>query len=205
MAVRKEAPKRTSIVIFGASGDLTSRKIIPALHSLMCAGLVPKSTQIIGVARSPLTDDAFRDRLSKGMAKNSRLPPGVKKQWPSLAPNLSYLAGDYDDPKTYRLLAGMLSNSGKDPVKANHLFYLSTPPQLFPIIVKQLGSSGLARPGSAWTRIIIEKPFGRDRKSARKLNVQLHAVFNEGQVYRIDHYLGKEYTVSVLKSNLSRL
>jgi glucose-6-phosphate 1-dehydrogenase len=198
MAVQKRAPKRTAIVIFGASGDLTSRKIVPALHSLMCAGLIPKSTQIIGVARSKLTDDAFRDRLSKGMAKNSRLLPGVKKQWPSAAANLSYLAGDYDDPKTYRLLAAKLSDSGKGSGNVNHLFYLSTPPQLFPIIVKQLGRSGLARPGSAWTRIIIEKPFGRDRKGARTLNGQLHAVFSEGQVYRIDHYLGKETVQNIV-------
>jgi glucose-6-phosphate 1-dehydrogenase len=198
MAVRTKAPKRTAIVIFGASGDLTSRKIIPALHSLMRAGLMPKSTKIIGVARSRLTDDAFRDRLSKGIAKNSRLRPGVKKQWPSSAPSLSYLAGDYGDPKTYRLLAEKLSNSGSGAANANHLFYLATPETVFPMIVKQLGRSGLARAGSAWRRIIIEKPFGRDRRSARKLNRQVHAVFDDDQVYRIDHYLGKETVQNIV-------
>lgn len=198
MTVQTKAPERTVIIIFGASGDLTSRKIVPALHSLKCAGLLPKSTQIVGVARSLLTEAAFRDKLSKGIAEYSRLQPGIKEQWPSSAANLYYLAGDYDDPKTYRLLAEKLSNSGKDSGNVNHLFYLATPAALFPIIVKQLGKSGLARPDPAWRRIIIEKPFGRDRKSARKLNGQVHAVFGEDQIYRIDHYLGKETVQNIV-------
>jgi glucose-6-phosphate 1-dehydrogenase len=198
MTVRTKAPKRTTIIIFGASGDLTSRKIIPALHSLRSAGLIPRSTQIIGVARSPLTEDEFRHQLFKGIAEYSRLQPGAKEKWLSSATTLSYLSGDYDDPKTYRLLAEKLSGPGKGTKSVNHLFYLATPAELFPIIVKQLGRSGLARPGSAWRRIIIEKPFGKDRKSARKLNSQVHAVFHEDQVYRIDHYLGKETVQNIV-------
>jgi len=196
--VRTRAPERTVITIFGASGDLTRRKVVPALHSLKCAGLLPTTTQIIGVARSRLTEAAFRDKLSKGIAEYSRLRPGVKEQWPSSAANLFYLAGDYDDPRTYRLLAEKLSNSGKDSSNVNHLFYLATPASVFPTIIKQLGKSGLARTGLGWRRIIIEKPFGRDRKSARKLNGQVHAVFGENHVYRIDHYLGKETVQNIV-------
>jgi glucose-6-phosphate 1-dehydrogenase len=195
--VQKKAPKRTAIIIFGASGDLTSRKIIPALHSLEFNGLIPKSTQIIGVARSPLTVDEFRDQLSKGIAENSRLQPGVKGPWPSSA-NLFYLEGGYDDPKTYRLLAKELSGPGKDSSNVNHLFYLATPETVFPQIVKQLEKSGLARQDSAWRRIVIEKPFGKDRRSARELNRQVHTVFDESQVYRIDHYLGKETVQNIV-------
>jgi glucose-6-phosphate 1-dehydrogenase len=195
--VRKNASKKTALIIFGASGDLTRRKIIPALHSLEFARLIPKSTQIIGVARSPLTDDEFRDQLSKGITKNSRLQPGVKGQWPSSA-NLSYLEGGYDDPKTYHLLAEKLSNSGKESSNVNHLFYLATPETVFPHIVEQLDKSGLVRPGSGWRRIVIEKPFGRDRRSARALNREVHTVFHEDQVYRIDHYLGKETVQNIV-------
>lgn len=184
-------PRRTAIVIFGASGDLTSRKVVPALHSLRCAGLLPKSTQVIGVARTPLTDGGFRERLSRGIAEYSRLKPGIREKWPSSAQSLSYLRGDYDDPATYRALAERLSGSA-DSGQVDRLFYLATPPTLFPVIVKGLGDQGLASSDRAWTRIIIEKPFGRDRRSARTLNAKVHAAFEEDQVYRIDHYLGKE-------------
>jgi glucose-6-phosphate 1-dehydrogenase len=196
--VRNEEPGKTVIVIFGASGDLTSRKIIPALHSLSSAGLLPKSTQIIGVARSHLTEAAFREKLSKGIAENSRLRPDVKRRWPSSAANLFYLEGDYDDPRTYQLLGEKLGAVGKDPRKVNHLFYLATPEEVFPKIIRRLGSSGLARSDLAWSRIIIEKPFGTDRRSARRLDGQVHAVFKENQVYRIDHYLGKETVQNIV-------
>jgi glucose-6-phosphate 1-dehydrogenase len=198
VTVRAKAPSRTVITIFGASGDLTSRKVVPALHSLRCAGLLPKTTRIIGVARSQLTEAKFRDELSKGIAEYSRLKPELKEQWPSSAANLSYIAGDYGDSKTYRLLEERLSSSGKDPDDVNHLFYLATPSSVFPTIIEKLGKSGLAGEGSAWRRIIIEKPFGRDRRSAHKLNGQVHAVFREDQVYRIDHYLGKETVQNIV-------
>jgi glucose-6-phosphate 1-dehydrogenase len=187
-----------TIVIFGASGDLTRRKLVPALHSLACGGSLPATTQVVGVARSDLADDALRDQLFEGVAEYARLKPqpGICELWPQFAEHLSYLAGDYDDPETYRRLAERLD--AKRDAQGNVLFYLATPPALYPVIVEQLGQSGLNHSAAGWRRIIVEKPFGRDRESARELNEQVHAVFDEGQVYRIDHYLGKETVQNIL-------
>lgn len=188
-----------TIVIFGASGDLTRRKLVPALHTLKCEGLLPKAVQIIGVARTPLSDRAFRDELYQGVVEYARLNPSICEHWPRLANQLTYLAGSYDDPGTYRRLAEELGQldprSGK---QGDCLFYLATPPVLYPLIIEQLGRAGLNRCNNGWRRIIIEKPFGRDLQSARSLNSKVHAVFDEGQVYRIDHYLGKETVQNIL-------
>ncbi len=180
----------TTIVIFGASGDLTRRKLVPALHTLSCEGFLPPATRVIGVARSDLSDAAFRDRLYEGVKEYARLSPGVCELWPSFAGRHSYLAGSYDDPETYRRLAQRLDG--------NALFYLATPPVLYPLIVEQLGRAGLNRSERGFRRIIVEKPFGHDLTSARQLNAQVHAVFDESQVYRIDHYLGKETVQNIL-------
>jgi glucose-6-phosphate 1-dehydrogenase len=193
MNQRHSGVEPATIVIFGASGDLTRRKLIPALHSLGCEGLLPRTIRVLGVARSPLTDETFRDLLYEGVTEYARLTPGVCELWPSFAGRHSYLAGGYDDPETYRRLAERLAQLDAEAGTAgNRLFYLSTPPVLYPVIVEQLGRAGLNRSGPGWTRIIIEKPFGHDLESARQLNDQIHAVFDEEQVYRIDHYLGKE-------------
>jgi glucose-6-phosphate 1-dehydrogenase len=182
-----------TIVIFGASGDLTRRKLIPSLHSLGCEGHLPRTVQVLGVARSALTDEAFRARLYKGVAEYARLTPRVCELWSSFAGRHSYLAGGYDDPDTYRRLGERLAQyDAERGTSANRLFYLATPPSLYPVIVDRLGQAGLNRSDPGWTRIIIEKPFGHDLASARQLNVQVHEVFDEAQVYRIDHYLGKE-------------
>jgi glucose-6-phosphate 1-dehydrogenase len=189
----------TTIVIFGASGDLTRRKLIPALHSLGCEGLLPRTIRVVGVARSQLTDEAFRDLLYEGVTEYARLTPGVCELWPSFAGRHSYLAGGYDDPETYRRLAERLVRLDAEAGTAgNCLFYLSTPPMLYPVIVEQLGRAGLNRSDPGWTRIIVEKPFGHDLESARQLNDQIHAVFEEEQVYRIDHYLGKETVQNIM-------
>ena len=137
-----------AIVIFGASGDLTRRKLVPALHSLTCGGLLHPATRVIGVARSPLSDAAFRDRLYEGVRDYARLSPGVCKLWPRFAGRHSYLAGSYDDPETYRRLAQRLDD--------NVLFSLATPPVLYPLIVEQLGRAGLNRSEHGWRHIIIE-------------------------------------------------
>ena len=179
-----------TIVIFGASGDLTQRKLVPALHSLGCDGLLPAESQVIGVARSPLSDAEFRAQLFEGVQAYARLKPGICAQWSGFEPRVSYLAGGYDDPETYRHLAERLTGSYR-------LFYLATPPTLYPVIVEQLGQTGLSH-SNGWTRIIIEKPFGHDLDSAHELNQQVHAVFDERQVYRIDHYLGKETVQNIL-------
>jgi len=206
-----------AIVVFGASGDLTQRKLVPALHTLACGGLLPPAARVIGVARTPLSDQAFRDRLYEGVDEYARikLTPGICELWDRFAERHSYLAGSYDDPDTYRRLAERLAwFDAEFGTQGNRLFYLATPPVLYPLIVEQLGRAGLNRsdPGGVlslrrpelvegskgWTRIIVEKPFGHDLESARQLNEQVHAVFDESQVYRIDHYLGKDTVQNIL-------
>ena len=187
-----------AVVILGASGDLTQRKLGPALHSLACEGLLPRESRVIGVARSPLSDEAFRDRLYEGVKDYARLKPGICELWSNFEGQLSYLAGSYDDAATYGRLAERLADlDAQMGTQGNHLFYLATPSSLYPLIVEQLGQAGLNR-SQGWTRIIIEKPFGRDLESAHHLNQQVHAVFDEGQIYRIDHYLGKETVQNIL-------
>ncbi len=187
------------VVIFGASGDLTRRKLVPALHTLGCEGFLPAASHVLGVARSPLSDQAFRDELFGGVQEYSRLKPGVCALWYTFEDRVSYLAGDYDDPATYRRLAEQLERSDAHAgTGGNRLFYLATPPTLYPVVVEQLGQAGLNHSERGWTRIIIEKPFGHDLTSARQLNRQVQAVFDEGQIYRIDHYLGKETVQNIL-------
>jgi glucose-6-phosphate 1-dehydrogenase len=196
--------KPAAIVIFGASGDLTQRKLVPALHSLSCENLLPTATRVVGVARSPLSDAAFRDRLYEGVVEYARLKPGICELWPGFVGRLSYLAGNYDDPETYRRLAQRLAQLDAEfGTQGNRLFYLATPPTLYPVIVEQLGQAGLNRSDSGWITIVIEKPFGRDLASARQLNEQVHAEFDESQVYRIDHYLGKETVQNILTFRFS--
>ena len=188
-----------NIVILGASGDLTRRKLVPALHTLGCQGLLPAAAQVLGVARSPLSDQAFRQQLFSGVQDYSRAKPGVCALWFTFEDRVSYIAGDYDDPHTYRRLAERLAQLDSTAgTGGNRLFYLATPPALYPTIVEQIGQAGLNRSGPGQTRIIIEKPFGHDLDSARRLNEQVHAVFDESQVYRIDHYLGKETVQNIL-------
>jgi glucose-6-phosphate 1-dehydrogenase len=188
-----------AIVIFGASGDLTQRKLVPALHTLACGGLLSKATRVVGVARSTLSDAAFRDRLYEGVVQYSRSSPGICEMWPRFAGRHSYLTGGYDDPETYRHLAERLEQLDAEAgTQGNCLFYMAIPPVLSPVIIEQLGQAGLNRSDRGWVRIIIEKPFGHDLESARQLNDQVHAVFKESQVYRIDHYLGKETVQNIL-------
>jgi glucose-6-phosphate 1-dehydrogenase len=181
------------IVIFGASGDLTRRKLIPALHSLGCEGMLPRDVQVVGVARSPYTDQAFRDSVFRGVSDYARLKPGVCELWPGFAQRITYLSGSYDDPQTYRGLGERLAQlDARHGTGGNALFYLATPPSLYPVIVDRLGRADLNHSRRGWRRIIVEKPFGHDLQSARALNDRIHAVFQEDRIYRIDHYLGKE-------------
>jgi glucose-6-phosphate 1-dehydrogenase len=189
------------VLIFGASGDLTRRKLVPALHSLACGELLHPDTQVVGVARTSLSDEEFREQLYKGVVEYARLKPrpGICDLWSHSAERYSYLPGDPGDPRTYRRLAEHLAQIGAEgDLQANVLFYLATPPALFPIIVERLGEAGLNRGRQGWRRVVIEKPFGHDLDSACQLNEQIHAVFDEDQVYRIDHYLGKETVQNIL-------
>ncbi len=190
---REPGPEPAVIVIFGASGDLTRRKLVPALHSLACDGLLHPATQIVGLARSQMSIPAFHDRLYGGVEQYGRLRPQACELWDDFAARITYLSGGYDAPDTYRRLEECLKQlDARAGTRGNRLFYLAMPPDLYPTVIEQLGRAGLNRSPAGWTRIIIEKPFGRDLDSARQLNRTVHTVFREEQVYRIDHYLGKE-------------
>jgi glucose-6-phosphate 1-dehydrogenase len=187
----------SAIVVFGASGDLTQRKIVPALHSLACEGLLPPGVRVIGVARTPMSIEDFSKRNYDGVEEYARLKPDredICARWPIFATRISYLQGDYSDPETYRKIGDSLTELGL----ANCLFYLATPPVLYPVIVEHLGEAGLARSDSGWRRIVIEKPFGHNLRSAQDLNRIVHGVFTENQIFRIDHYLGKETVQNIL-------
>jgi glucose-6-phosphate 1-dehydrogenase len=199
MNERVPRPEPATIVIFGASGDLTKRKLVPALHTLACEGLLPEGTRILGVARSDFTDESFRERLYEGVEAYARLKPDACARWGEFAHRHSYLQGGYDNPETYERLAERLAELDAEAgTSGNRLFYLATPPVVYADIVEQLGQAGLNRSQDGWARLIVEKPFGHDLESARRLNERIHAVFDEEQIYRIDHYLGKETVQNIL-------
>jgi glucose-6-phosphate 1-dehydrogenase len=185
-----------TLVIFGASGDLTRRLLAPTLYHLAAENLLAEEFAVIGVARSNLSDDAFRQRVKEGIDAFAGVKPAPETS-KRLLERLSYIPGDFDDPETYRKLAAALGKGG-GAGGGNALFYLATPPAAFGPIVHQLGEAGLAREERCWRRLIIEKPFGVDLASARALNAALLAVFAEQQLYRIDHYLGKETVQNIL-------
>ncbi len=188
------AEQPTSIVIFGASGDLTRRKLVPALYNAFIKGTLPE-VQIIGFARRPYTDDTFRARLEEGVKEFSQATYN-KDSWQRFVPALRYFQGNLDQPKDYRTLSAYLKQMEIGPV--NRMYYLATAPSFYAAIVAQLGANDLHINKEGWRNIIIEKPFGQDLESAQNLNNDIHAVFNEIQVYRIDHYLGKETAQNIL-------
>ncbi len=188
-----------TIIILGASGDLTRRKLMPALHSLSCEGLLHPHTRVIGVARSQLERQALLDDLYAGVQSYARLKPGMCEQWESFAQRVHYVSGAYDDAETYRRVQALQDTlDAQGPTAPSRLFYLAIPPELHPEVIRQIGNTGLNHRPDGWTRIIVEKPFGHDLPSARALNRQIHAVFDESQIYRIDHYLGKETVQNIL-------
>src|SRR5713226_6262473 len=187
------------MVIFGAAGDLTRRKLIPALYNLKESNLLSDNFAVIGVARAELDDAEFRHRLSNEMQKfaTDEVEPEV---WQWVAERLYYLSGDFDDDQTFTRLKELLSRIDKErKTEGNFLFYLAAAPEYFSPIVQQLGSGGLAREEKdQWRHVVIEKPFGSDLASAKKLNQDITRVINENQIYRIDHYLGKETVQNIL-------
>jgi glucose-6-phosphate 1-dehydrogenase len=199
MATSSTHEGAATVVIFGASGDLTNRKLVPSLYSLSSEGLTPARFKVIGIGRTPYSDDEFRKHLREGVEKYGRIKPDHKRRWPEFANEVCYLRGDYDDSNTYQRLAKELAQSESDSKNgANCLFYLATPAFLHPVIVRQIGLAKMQKAASGWRRIVIEKPFGRDLESARKLNAEVNDVFDESAVYRIDHYLGKETVQNIL-------
>ncbi|NOZ06273.1 MAG: glucose-6-phosphate dehydrogenase [Chloroflexi bacterium] len=184
----------TTIIIFGASGDLTRRKLVPALYDLAQGNFLPPSFAIMGTARSPYSDESFRTHLHEQLDLFSRAQPGEVPIWDEFAKQVFYHPLVYDNAESYKNLGERLAELEQEKA-GNRLFYLATPPQLYETIIRQLGAAGLSTPradGDGWSRIIVEKPFGHDLPSARTLNATLHQVFDEQQIYRIDHYLGKE-------------
>jgi glucose-6-phosphate 1-dehydrogenase len=186
-------------VIFGASGDLTHRLLMPALYNLAATGLLPEGFSIIGVARSEMSNDAFRDDLAKSLRRHA-LRDVDKQTADRLLAGVSYVTGAADDPATYDRLDRELARVEQERATGgNRIFYLATPPAAFTPIGRHLGRSGLARqPNGAWRRLIVEKPFGTDLASAQALNRELLEQLEERQIYRIDHYLGKETVQNIL-------
>jgi glucose-6-phosphate 1-dehydrogenase len=195
------SPEPCAMVIFGGSGDLTRRKLVPALYSLSRRRMIPGAFAILGLSRSPLSDEEYRARLRDWVDRGGESSPSEQTTWEPFSQGIHYLASDFHDPATYRriseTLAGYDSSRG---TSGNRIFYLATAPSDYVDIIRNLGSSGMAREaeGRGWVRIIIEKPFGHDLETARALNRELSAVFEEDQVYRIDHYLGKETVQNLL-------
>ncbi len=188
----------TTLVIFGATGDLAKRKLLPALYNLAHEGGLPERFNLIGVSRRDHGDEGFREQAEEAIKEHSRTKPdpGLLS---SLLDRVSYIAGSFDDPAVYDRLAEACARLDDDAgITFNRVFYLSTAPSFFEPIVEALGAEGLDAHESAEVRVVIEKPFGHDLDSARELNRSVLEVFDEQQVYRIDHYLGKETVQNVL-------
>jgi glucose-6-phosphate 1-dehydrogenase len=192
------AAKGCAMVIFGATGDLTRRKLMPSLWRLQQQRCFDPCFSIIGVGRNEFSDDEFRDEMRRAVEEHFDEQP-EDELWDEFANRLTYLAGDLTQDAAYRALADRLDELGAgDAARGNHLFYFAVPPSLAPRIVRGLESAGLTDEGKGWTRIVVEKPFGRDLESARELNAEIRRVFEESQVYRIDHFLGKETVQNLL-------
>ncbi len=185
----------TTIVIFGASGDLTRRKLVPALFHLFRKGQLPGETRVVGFARRPYSDDEFRAHLREGL---ETLAGGVANpdDWTAFAARINYVQGDLDRSDDYRKLEEALARL--DPADRARLYYLATAPEYYATAAAYIGVAGMADQSRGRRHIVIEKPFGRDLGTARNLNAALHAVFAESQIYRIDHYLGKETAQNIL-------
>jgi glucose-6-phosphate 1-dehydrogenase len=190
-----------TVVLFGASGDLAKRKVLPAMYDLCTHNSLGCRYAILGFARSPMSDESFRTVVGEAAKSISEVGPIDPDKWKDFSGNLFYQAGEYGNADDYAKLAKRLADlEAEKNLAGNRLFYLSTPPEVYQHIVEQLGRAGLARPckPNTWVRIIIEKPFGRDLASAKALNDVVLSVFEESQVYRIDHYLGKDTVQNLL-------
>ena len=192
-----------TIVIFGASGDLTSRKLIPALFNLYCKGRLPDGTRIVGVSRSEMTSQAWRDKLQGTTAQFSESGFDESK-WSQFSQLVEYFPGDVNLSETFTRLDAFLSQL-EGNASTGRMFYLAMAPQTYQTIVEQLGRAGMAKQSDAasWRRIVLEKPFGTDRTSAIALNAFIHQWFDESQIYRIDHYLGKETVANIMVLRLA--
>jgi len=198
---QKRTPEPSTMVILGATGDLTHRKLMPALYNLAVEQLLPHSFAIVGFSRTEKADEDFRRDMREAVEQYARYP--VQDQiWDSFAQGIHFLPANFSDLNDYRQLGKLLQQIDEERgTQGNRIFYLATPPTVFTLIGQMLGKSGLVTPNdrkAPWTRMVIEKPFGRDLESAEQLNADLLKVFREDQIYRIDHYLGKETVQNIL-------
>ena len=189
-----------SVVVFGASGDLTKRKLIPALYTMAQKKLLPDAFSVIGAARTPMKHEDFRAAMLEANRQFSESAAEEEQIWQQFAQGLFYNTTDTNSPDSYRKLGELLDQLDSERgTSGNRLFFLATPPAMFEPIIARIGELGLNRSSSGgWTRIVIEKPFGLDLTGARKLNQQVLSVFREEEVFRIDHYLGKETVQNIM-------
>jgi glucose-6-phosphate 1-dehydrogenase len=193
-------PDSCAIVVFGATGDLTARKLMPALYNLGRGRMLPSGFSIVGLARREWSDEQFRAAMKEAVTKFSR-EPLEDELWDSFARRLHYVSSDFDDIAGYKRLGERLhKQDSAHGAAGNRLFYLATPPTAYTDIAQHLGEAGLSRGGEngGWARFVVEKPFGRDLESARELDRAIGLVFRERQIFRIDHYLGKETVQNIM-------
>jgi glucose-6-phosphate 1-dehydrogenase len=191
-------PTLTTIVIFGASGDLTGRKLIPSLFNLFCKQRLPENCRIVGVARRPWDDEKFRSDMAADLKEFApkKFDPD---SWAKFAPTLFYQPGDLTQLEDIEKLKERLNDiEGEGDGEINRIYYLATAPKLYEISIKNLGEADLVDESNGWRRVVIEKPFGHDLPSAKALNTAVHRTLHESQIYRIDHYLGKETVQNIL-------
>jgi glucose-6-phosphate 1-dehydrogenase len=194
-----KVPEPAVAVIFGASGDLTARKLVPALYDLAEGRRLPMEFAVVGVSRTEMSHEEFRKRL-RGALDQQRPGRVSDEVWSSFCGSVFYLRGDSKDPQTYRELKRFLRDLDADRgTQGNRAYYLASSPSLVSPIVERLGEAGMNEgEGGGWARLVVEKPFGRDLASARELNRDIRRYFRERQIYRIDHYLGKETVQNIL-------
>jgi glucose-6-phosphate 1-dehydrogenase len=185
----------TSIIIFGASGDLTQRKLVPSLFDSFLKARMPKKFRIVGYGNTAFTDEQFRTHLRNGMKQFASFKYS-EEEWNAFAADFAYQQGRYTDLIDFKRLNDFISNWENG--SSNRLYYMATPPGIFPSIIDLLGLTGQLQENGGWRRVVIEKPFGTDLGSAQSLNLQIHKALNENQIYRIDHYLGKETVQNIL-------
>ena len=197
----ESAPEPCAMVIFGATGDLARRKLVPALYNLAVTGHLAAAFGIVGVAKSELPADQFASDMREAVGTFSRTKPIDPEIWQDFAAGIRYVSGSFDEPGTFARLRAQLEELDRTrSTRGNRLYYFATPPSAFPTLLRQLKSAGLINPpnDSRFTRVVIEKPFGRDLASARALNRLVLETCDERQVFRIDHYLGKETVQNLL-------
>ena len=195
-----------TVVIFGASGDLTARKLIPAFYHLCSQKQLPRPFRIMGFARREKSDESWRQEMKSAIEEFSRTKNIAATDWNDFAQNIAYCQGDLEDPEAYRTLAKTIAGFDSEELRQHLLFYMAVSPSQFTGIARQLTQAGLLSKGEtpgAWRRLVVEKPFGHDLASARQLNVELAQFAHEKQIYRIDHYLGKETVQNILMFRFS--